>query len=143
MGDVRVHDRRHSRLGPRAGPQARLRGRGAIFHSDRGSQCTSRPLASWARENDVGLSCDRTGSCHDNAVAESFFATLKNEMYYRRPFATHKEVRFAAIGFIESYYNCKCPHSTIGYRVPADVMDEFFERFEGALSEPREVLRAA
>ena len=48
-----------------------------IFHSDRGAQYTSRLLAEWARDNDVRLSCGRTGSCHDNAVAESFFATLK------------------------------------------------------------------
>ena len=126
---------------------ARRRGyvaEGAIFHSDRGSpSTTSRLLASWARENDVSLSCGRTGSCHDNAVAEFFFATLKSEMYYRRSFATREEARFAVIGFIESYYNRRRPHSTIDYRVPADVMDEFFERFESALSEPREVLRAA
>ncbi len=64
-------------------------------------------------------------------------------MYYRRSFATRGEARFAVIGFIESYYNCRSPHSTIGYRVPADVMDEFFERFESALLEPREVLQAA
>ena len=50
----------------------------AIFHSDRGAQYTSRTLAEWARANDVRLSCSRTGNCHDNAVAESFFATLKN-----------------------------------------------------------------
>ena len=116
---------------------------GDIFRSDRDSQYTSRLLASWARENDVRLSCGRTGSCHDNAVAESFFAILRNEMYYRRSFATRGEARFTVIGFIESYYNCRSPHSTIGYRVPADVMDEFFERFESALSESREVLRAA
>ena len=140
---VRAHDRRHSRLGPRAGPQARLRGRRAIFHSDRSSQYTSRLLASWTRENDVGLSCGRTGSCHDNAVAESFLATLKDEMYHHRSSATREEARFAVIGFIESCCNRRRPHSTIGYRVPADVMDEFFERFESALSEPREVLRAA
>ena len=54
-----------------------------------------------------------------------------------------KEARSAVIGFIGSCYNRRRPHSTIGYRVPADVMDESFERFEGALSEPREVLRAA
>ena len=89
------------------------------------------------------LSCSRTGSRHDNAVAKFFFAPLKNEMYYRRLFATREEARFAVIGFIESYYNRRRPHSTIGYRVSADVMDEFFERFESALSEPREVLRAA
>lgn len=125
---------------------ARRRGyvaEGAISHSDRGSQYTSRLLASWAREDDVRLSCGRTGSCHGNAVAGSFFATLKNEMYYRRSSATREEARFAVIGSIESYCNRRRPHSTVGYRVPADVMDEFFERFESALSEPREVLRAA
>ena len=52
----------------------------AIFHSDKGAQYTSRLLAEWARDNNVRLSCSRTGNCHDNAVAESFFATLKNEM---------------------------------------------------------------
>ena len=56
----------------------------AIFHSDRGTQYTSRTLAEWARANDVRLSCSRTGNCHDNAVAESFFATLKNEFFYHR-----------------------------------------------------------
>ena len=60
----------------------------AISRADRGSQHASRLLAEWARANDVRLSCGRTGSCHDNAVAESFFATLKNEMCYRRSFPT-------------------------------------------------------
>ena len=50
----------------------------AIFHADRGAQHASRLLAEWARDNDVRLSCSRTGNCHDNAVAESLFATLKN-----------------------------------------------------------------
>ena len=50
----------------------------AIFHSDRGTQYASRTLAEWARANDVRLSCSRIGNCHDNAVAESFFATLKD-----------------------------------------------------------------
>ena len=66
---------------------ARARGyvaKGAIFHSDRGSQYTSRLLAGWADQNEVRLSVGRTGSCHDNAVAESFFANLKNEMYHRQ-----------------------------------------------------------
>ena len=60
------------------------------------------------------------------------------------PDSKAEEARFSVIGFIESYYNCRHPpHSIIGYRVLADVMDEFFERCESALSEPREVLRAA
>lgn len=50
----------------------------AIFHADRGAQHASRLLSEWARDNDVRLSCSRSGNCHDNAVAESFFATLKN-----------------------------------------------------------------
>ena len=100
----------------------------AIFHSDRGAQYTSRLLADWARANDVRLSCSRTGNCHDNAVAESFFATLKNEMYYRRGFATRAEARTAVVEFIESYYNRRRPHSTIGYRAPAEAMEAFFER---------------
>ena len=100
----------------------------AIFHADKGAQYTSRSLAQWARDNIVRLSCSRTGNCHDNAVAESFFATLKNEMYYRQSFATRDEAKMAVIEFIECYYNRKRPHSTIGYQVPAEVMEDFFER---------------
>ncbi len=51
----------------------------AMFHSDRGAQYTSRALAEWARANDVRLSCGRTGSCRDNAVAESFFERMMPE----------------------------------------------------------------
>lgn len=50
----------------------------AIFHADRGAQHASRLLSEWARDNDVRLSCSRSGNCHDNAIAESFFATLKD-----------------------------------------------------------------
>lgn len=100
----------------------------AIFHSDRGAQYTSRLLAEWARDSDVRLSCGRTGSCHDNAVAESFFATLKNEMYHRESFATRADAKHAVIRFIEAEYNRKRPHSTIGYRIPAQAMESFFER---------------
>mgnify|MGYP002264523089 FL=1 len=100
----------------------------AIFHADRGAQYTSRLLAEWARDNDVRLSCSRTGSCHDNAVAESFFAMLKNEMHHRRSFPTRDSAKHAAIEFIEAYYNRRRPHSTIGYKVPAEAMEEFFER---------------
>lgn len=102
----------------------------AIFHADCGAQYTSRFLAEWARDNDVRLSCSRTGNCRDNAVAESFFATLKNEMYYRRSFPTRDSAKHAVIEFIEAYYNRRRPHSTIGYKVPAEAMAAFFERIE-------------
>lgn len=113
---------------------------GAIFHSDRGAQYTSRVLATWAQNNDVRLSCSRTGNCHDNAVAESFFATLKNEMYYRKSFATRAQAKAAVIEFIESYYNRRRPHSSIGYKIPAEVMNAFFERTK---PEPEDLLLAA
>lgn len=94
----------------------------AIFHADRGAQYTSRLLAEWARDNDVRLSCSRAGNCHDNAVAESFLATLKNEMYYRRSFPTRDSAKHAVVEFIEAYYNRRRPRSTIGYKVPAEAM---------------------
>ena len=100
----------------------------AIFHADHGAQHTSRLLAEWARANDVRLSCSHTDSCQDNAVAESFFATLKNEMYHRRSFPTRNSAKHAAIEFIEACYNRRRPHSTIGCKVPAEAMEEFFER---------------
>ena len=60
--------------------------------------------------------------------AESFFGTLKNEMYSLRKWATREEARNAVIDYIERRYNRNRPHSTIGYRVPAESMDAFFER---------------
>lgn len=111
----------------------------AIFHSDRGSQYTSALLADWAAANDVRLSVGRTGSCHDNAVAESFFGTLKNEMYHLRSFATRAEARAAVVEYIEAYYNRRRLHSAIGYRIPAEVMAEFLARAEAAFADEGEV----
>ena len=109
--------------------------RGAIFHSDKGAQYTSRLVAAWAQKHDVRLSCSRTGNCHDNAVAESFFATLKNEMYYRHSFATRAEAKVAVIEFIEGYYNRRRPHSSIDYQIPAEVMAAFFDRTARAFAQ--------
>ncbi|MGN0079173.1 MAG: integrase core domain-containing protein [Eggerthellaceae bacterium] len=74
------------------------------------------------------LSCGRTGSCHDNAVTESFFATLKNEMCYRTSFATRADARHVVVEFIESHCNRRRFHSSIGYRIPGRAMDDFFKR---------------
>lgn len=103
---------------------------GAIFHSDRGSQYTSKAMAEWAAAHGVRLSVGRTGSCHDNAVAESFFGTFKNEMYHLRSFSTREEARIASVEYVEGYYNRRRPHSTIDYRIPAEVMGAFFERMD-------------
>ena len=66
----------------------------------------------------------RTGVCWDNAAAESFFATLKNEMYHRYWFPTRARARFAVAEYIEVFYNRKRKHSTIGYRTPAQALAE-------------------
>lgn len=84
----------------------------------------------------MGLSCSRTGNCHENAVAESFFSTLKNEMCCRRSSPTRDEARFAVIEFIEKHCNRRRPHPSIGYRIPAEAMDAFFERTAPAGNEP-------
>jgi transposase InsO family protein len=115
----------------------------AIFHSDRGSQYTSSLFAAWAKAHDVRLSVGRTGSCHDNAVAESFFGTLKNEWAHHERLTDAETTKFRTIEFIESYYNRYRPHEAIGDRVPAEAMAEFFERFEEAMSYEPELPLAA
>jgi len=90
----------------------------AIFHSDRGTQYTSSEFAEFCRQTNVRRSMGRTGVCWDNAVAESWFATLKNEMYYLHAFPTRALARMKVAEYIEVYYNRKRRHSSLGYRAP-------------------------
>ncbi|WP_341268598.1 IS3 family transposase [Gordonia malaquae] len=101
---------------------------GAVFHSDRGTQYTSAAFAGVAEELGVRLSVERTGVCWDNAVAESFFSMLKNEMFHHYRFATRTRARLAVADYIEVFYNRRRRHSTIGYQTPAEVMAGFWER---------------
>ena len=100
-------------------------GVGAVFHSDRGSVYTSAAYAELAERYGVQLSVGRTGVCWDNAVAESFFSMLKNEMYYRQKFVTRSRARFAVMEYIEVFYNRGRLHSTLGYRTPVEVRREY------------------
>ena len=95
---------------------------GVIFHSDRGWQYTSGEFARFCVDNQVRTSVGRTGACWDNAAAESFFATLKNEMYYRQRFDTRARARFAVAEYIEIFYNRRRLHSHLGYRTPAEAL---------------------
>ena len=61
----------------------------------------------------------RTGVCWDNSVAESFFSSLKNEMYHHYVFPTRARAKFAVADYIEIFYNRKRLHSTLGYQTPA------------------------
>lgn len=93
---------------------------GVIFHSDRGSQYTSEEFRTFCRSNQVRNSVGRRGVCYDNAVAESFFATIKKELIHLRPWPTIDILRVAVFEYIESYYNRCRRHSTIGYDTPIE-----------------------
>jgi len=93
-------------------------GPGLIFHSDRGSPYLSYAMQSLLDAHDMRMSVSRPGNCLDNAVAESFFKTLKTEMYYHRAFKTREEARQALFEFIEAFYNSSRLHSTLDYRSP-------------------------
>lgn len=94
--------------------------RGAIFHSDRGCQYTSADYGEVARSNGVVLSVGRVGDCWDNAVAESFFATIKRELIDTRAWPTRAGLRRAVFDYIEGWYNTRRLHSSLGYRSPAE-----------------------
>ena len=98
---------------------------GAIFHSDRGTQYTSRSFAEAAAELGVRRSVGRTGSCFDNALAESFNASLKVERVQRTVYPTREHARKDVTRYIEFRYNTKRLHSALGYRTPQEVHDEY------------------
>jgi len=92
---------------------------GVIFHSDRGCQYTSAAYAALADDCEVVLSTGRTGQCWDNALAESFFSSLKGELIDERPWPTRAGARRAVVEYI-AWYNGTRLHSSLGYRSPAD-----------------------
>jgi transposase InsO family protein len=93
---------------------------GVIFHSDRGCQYTSKDYAALARVNGVILSVSRKGECWDNAVAESFFATIKRELINDRSWPTRAGLHRAVFDYIEGWYNTRRLHSALGYLSPAE-----------------------
>ena len=110
----------------------RLPNAGLVHHSDRGSQYASGDYQDALDEAGVVCSMSRKGNCWDNAVAESFFATLKTELVYLRRFATRAEAREAIFEFIESFYNRERRHSTLGYLSPVAFERKFDQEKVGA-----------
>jgi transposase InsO family protein len=97
---------------------------GALFHSDRGCQYTSADYVRFCHANHVRTSLGRTGVCWDNAVAETFFAALKNDLYHRHTWPTHTHARTAVAEYIEVFYNRRRLHSTLGYRTPHQALTD-------------------
>jgi putative transposase len=89
-----------------------------IHHSDQGSQYTSLAFGKRCREMGVHLSMGSVGDAYDNAMAESFFATLECELLARHRFKTQAEARSAIFQFIEGFYNPRRRHSALGYLSP-------------------------
>jgi transposase InsO family protein len=105
--------------------QRRRPGLGLLHHSDRGCQYTSQSYRSALAALGVTVSMSRKGNCWDNAVAESFFATLKKELIHRRPWRNRLELRQAVFEYIEVFYNRRRLHSSLGYKTPAAVEEHF------------------
>ena len=106
---------------------ARDPGPGVIFHSDRGCQYTSAAFASLAEESQVTLSVGRTGQCWDNALAESFFSSLKGELIDTRAWPARAGARRAVVEYI-AWYNGTRLHSSLGYQSPADYENNHHEK---------------
>jgi putative transposase len=87
-------------------------------------QYTSAQYAQLANQLGFRLSTGRTGQCWDNALAESFFATLKGELIDTRPWPTRAAAHAAIFNYIESWYNLRRRHSALGYRSPAAYENE-------------------
>jgi putative transposase len=92
---------------------------GLILHSDRGSQYTSLAFGRRCRRAGVVASMGAVGDAYDNALTESFFATLECELIDRSRWRTHAEARTAVFGFVEGFYNRTRRHSALGYLSPA------------------------
>jgi transposase InsO family protein len=96
---------------------------GVIFHSDRGCQYTSAAFAALAGDCDVTLSLGRTGQCWDNALSESFFASIKGELIDLQAWPAKAMARRAIVEYI-AWYNGTRLHSTLGYRSPAEFEED-------------------
>jgi putative transposase len=97
-----------------------------LFHSDRGIQYACTELRDELRDLPVEQSMSRKGNCWDNAVAESFFKTLKSELVYHTHFETRAAARLAIFEYIESWYNRRRKHSVLNYLTPSQQESNFY-----------------
>jgi transposase InsO family protein len=109
-----------------------------IHHSDQGSQYVSLAFGQAARDAGIARSMGSKGDCYDNAVAESFFATLKKELVHRRSWPTRRELTSEVFDYIEAFYNRVRRHSTLGMLSPLE-----FENTTRRREDPASPLRGS
>jgi putative transposase len=97
---------------------------GLIHHSDQGSQYVSLGFGLACTRAGISRSMGSVGDCYDNAVAETFFATLKKELVYRRSWPTRQELCSEVFEYIEAFYNPRRRHSTLGMLSPAEFEEQ-------------------
>jgi transposase InsO family protein len=107
---------------------------GLIFHSDRGTQYTSSEFTALLAAHQMVQSLSRPRQCWDNAVAESFFSSLKGELIHRRSWATRAQARVAIVDYIEVFFNRRRLHSSLGYVTPAEYEARRIDRRKAALA---------
>ena len=95
-------------------------GSGVIFHSDQGVQYACQAFRDLLKEHKFVQSMSDKGNCYDNAVAESFFHTLKTELVYFESYQNRDEARKSIFEYIEIFYNRQRRHSTLGYLSPVN-----------------------
>jgi transposase InsO family protein len=98
---------------------------GLMHHSDRGSQYASHAFQDKLAEFGMTCSMSRKGNCWDNAPTESWFNSFKNERVHGERFATRAEMSAASFEYIETFYNRKRLHSTLGYKSPTQFLNDW------------------
>lgn len=105
--------------------QQRQPPKGLLHHSDQGAEYTNHAYQCLVKEHNMIVSLSRKGECHDNAVVESFFKTIKVELAKQHKFKTPEEAHSAIFEYIEIFYNRKRLHSTLGYASPVEYERRF------------------
>ena len=98
-----------------------------VHHTDRGVQYASREYRKRLEARGITCSMSRKGDCWDNAVTESFNATVKTELVHHEDFDTRAQARSALFEFIEVFYNRQRLHSFLGYATPAEFEKKFIQ----------------